>query len=270
MDFFGFLTYSPQEIVRIGLIFLRVFTIFIFLPILGDQNVPIKIKISFSIVMTVFLYPFIPTQIQSTPHAASLDMLSVCIASFKEIMFGFAVGYTAKIIFFAASMAAQIAGVNMGFQVASMFNPLMNEQESSFSLLKGWIILVLLLVLKVHHVFIQCLAESFYYVPLSPDIESGSLIKIITLMTTQALILGLKIVSPIIAIQIMVNISIGLLNRALPALNVFVISFPLSFLLSMLILYVSLGSYLSFLSHNAMEKEVVLLENVKKAFMRSK
>lgn len=239
---------------------------FFFLPIFGDQIVPIRLRIALGIAFSFFIYPVISDFLAQKDNLIQWSAFTLAIASLREVVFALAVSFAARLIFFGSSIASHLVGINMGFQAASMFNPEMNEHESSYSVLQNWIVIVLLLTLNVHHMFIEGIVKSFATVPIGPLPDVNSFAKISVHIASEAFILGLRFAAPLITIQVLINIAMGLLNRSLPALNVFAISFPLSFIATLIILFLSVSSLIAIISTYGFQQELIWFETMKRAF----
>lgn len=267
MDILSVVELNPQTWPFPIMVFLRIVTVFFFLPIFGDQVVPARLRIVLGIAFTFFVYPFVSDKIFQKENLLQWSSFTLGIATLREVLFGFAVGFAAKLVISAVSIASHTVGVNMGFQVASMFSPGMNDHESAFSVFKNWFAIILILTLNIHHIFIEGLFKSFLYIPIGPIADSTSIAKIALGIVQEATMLGLRLAAPIITVQVLINISLGLLNRALPSLNVFIISFPISFIVALIVLYLSITSYLNVLGNYGMQKEVMWLETMRRAFV---
>ncbi|APJ02720.1 flagellar biosynthetic protein FliR [Silvanigrella aquatica] len=269
MDILSVIKLDPETWPLAVMAFLRITTLFFFLPILGEQAVPIKLRIVLGLAFTFFVYPIVTERIHQRDLLLQWSAATIVLSSLREVFFGFASGYAAKLIISAVSIASHTVGVNMGFQVASMFSPGANDHESSFSVFQNWIVVLLILLLNIHHIFIESLVKSFINIPLGPTANPTALAKVALSIAHEAFVLGLRIGAPLIAVQILINISMGLLNRALPSLNVFIISFPVSFTVAMIVLYLSLTSFLSLISHYGMEREVAWFDSMRRVFVPS-
>jgi flagellar biosynthetic protein FliR len=246
--------------------FLRITTVFFFLPIFGDKAVPIKLRILLGLTFTFFIFPFVFDKIQQKDFLLQWSPMTLFIATIREVFFGFAVGYAAKLLFFSISVASHTVGINMGFQIASLFSPGVNENESSFSVMQNWFVVVLFLILNVHHIFFEGILKSFLYVPIGGSADPATLSKIAINIAQEAFVLGLRLAAPLIAVQLLINISLGLLNRALPSLNIFVISFPTSFVITMVIFFITITSFLYLIGTYGVEKEVAWFESMRRVF----
>ena len=268
MDILSAIQLDPHKWPLAAMLFLRIVTIFFLLPVFGDQAIPVRVRIALGIAFSFFTYPIVSQYLHQSDNLLQWSPFTLLIATFREVIFAFAIGFSAKLVFFGTSIASHLSGVNMGFQAASMFNPSLSERESSYSVLQNWIVLVLFVTLNIHHIFIEEIVKSFVTVPIGPTFDPGSVAKIALHLVQEAFIIGLRMAAPLLTVQILVNISLGLLNRSLPALNVFTLNFPLSFLTSFFILFISMSSLFYVISHDGFLKELMWLDTMKRAFYK--
>lgn len=267
MDILSVIQLDPKTWPLAVMAFLRITTLFFFLPIFGEQAVPARLRIVLGLAFTFFVYPIVSEKIYQKDMLLQWSALTLLLATLREVLFGFAAGYATKLVIFAVSIASHTVGINMGFQVASMFSPGANDHESAFSVMQNWFAIILILTLNIHHIFIEGLVKSFIFVPIGANADPTALAKVAINIAQEAFVLGIRLAAPLISVQILINISLGLLNRALPSLNVFIISFPISFIVTMVILFISITSFLSLLAHYGMEKEVAWYESMRRVFV---
>lgn len=248
------------------LLFLRIVTILFFLPIFGDNNIPSRVRVLIALTMGFCIWPVVEKNLVSFSGFVQWSPLSLGFATLREVFFGFSIGFASKLLTFAASIASNIVGVNMGFQTATLFSPQTGTQESSFTSLKVWLITVLILAFNIHHIFIAGIVKSFTTIPFAPTADPNNLINIVMQTVTVSFEIGIRIAAPLILIQLLTMVALGLLNRALPQLNAFVISFPLSFLLSMAVLFFSASAFVRLMGEYGGIQEVSAYEKVHKAF----
>jgi flagellar biosynthetic protein FliR len=250
--------------------FLRIATVFFMLPILGENVVPPQLRIAISLVMALCLWPVIEAPIRQTGNVLQWSPIALAIATFREVVYGLAIAFSARLIIFAAEIGASLVGINMGFSTATIFSVASNREESPFAAYQGWIAIVLILGLNIHHVFIEGLATSFKTIPIGPIADGATLARSAATVVTSAFLLGIKLAAPLIVIQLLVNVTLGCLTRAVPQLNVFVLSFPLSFLVSMIVLFVGAGMYIRYMAGQGMGAEVGAFNMMQKVFSDGK
>jgi flagellar biosynthetic protein FliR len=66
-------------------------------------------------------------------------------------------------------------------------------------------------------------------------------------MTSQMFVIGIKIAAPIVSALFLTIVALGILNRAVPQVNVFVVGMPLQFAVGVFMLILVMPLYLSYL-----------------------
>lgn len=261
------------------LAFMRILSILVWLPIFGDSVVPMRIKIMLAILMTVSLWTVIekntlaaalnPTGTAQNAISTGLyswDFPHLLLLTMREVFFGFALGFAARTIVYGVSISSQLVGLSMGFQSASLFNPMAGHDESAFSAFQSWLLIVIVLALNIHHQFLIGIAKSFIYIPIGPVANDMMISRTAIEVVTTTFEMALRLAAPILVVQSLIAIAMGLMNRAVPQLNIFVMNFPISFLVSMMILFFSAGGFVRFIGSKFAYTEVANFEWMQKAF----
>jgi len=261
---------DPQVWPVAVLAFLRVLTVLLFLPVFGDQNVPTRLRIGLAVLFTLFLWPVISGVAHVSDESGGKNVqwtpFVFALATMREVFFGFATGFAARMILQAASISSQLVGLNMGFQAASLFSPAHGEQESAYAVFKGWIVLMCLLSFNVHHLFLIGLTESFTTVPLGGGPNGAALAKEAISIIESSFFLGIRLAAPLLLVQLLVTLALGLLNRAIPQLNAFVMQFPLSFMVSFAVLFVTAAAFVRLLGGHGLGLEHRGMTQMSRAF----
>lgn len=193
-------------------VFIRVAVILSFIPFIGARMTPIMVKAGLAIALTLLLLPVANVKIESPVRAV-----------FEAFFIGSAIGLTARIILGAVETAAQWMSIEMGIGVAAVFNPMFGEQLGPLSLFYTFISMGLFFTLDMHHYFIEGIARSFDISSIQYKGIFDSIIKLNSILFP----LAFKIAAPVILVQVLINLAMGFLSRALPQANIFFISFPL-------------------------------------------
>ncbi|MEW6739017.1 MAG: flagellar biosynthetic protein FliR [Nitrospirota bacterium] len=193
-------------------VFIRVAVILSFIPFIGARMTPIMVRAGLAIALTLLLLPVANVKTESPVRAV-----------FEAFFIGSAIGLTARIILGAVETAAQWMSIEMGIGVAAVFNPMFGEQLGPLSLFYTFISMGLFFVLDMHHYFIEGIARSFDISSIQYKGIFDSIIKLNSILFP----LAFKIAAPVILVQVLINLAMGFLSRALPQANIFFISFPL-------------------------------------------
>lgn len=223
------------------LVFIRVASAVSMLPLLGEQQIPAKIKILLSLLLAFVIWPTVYPSIMSKMMTVEWDKFLYFSFVIKELIFISAIAFVAKSITYALSMMGNIVGTGMGFQVGQFLNPSLEQHDSILSTWKVWCVVTLAFIVNLHHEFIRSLVLSFYKVPLGP-LPSSSFMNLVISTLNLTFQTALRFGAPLILIQLMVNLSMGLLNKAVPQINVMVLNFPLTFLICFVLLFFTYSS----------------------------
>jgi flagellar biosynthetic protein FliR len=193
-------------------VFIRVAVILSFIPFIGARMTPIMARAGLAIALTLLLLPVVEVKTDNPVRSV-----------FEAFFIGSAIGLTARIILGAVETAAQWMSIEMGLGVAAVFNPMFGEQLGPLSLFYTFISMGLFFILDMHLYFIEGIVRSFDIGSIQYRGIFDSIIKLNSILFP----LAFKIAAPVILVQILINLAMGFLSRALPQANIFFISFPL-------------------------------------------
>ena len=172
--------------------------------------------------------------------------LAVVIA--KQVILGLMVGLLGQLVFMAAEFAGSLIGYQMGFAAANVFDPTTQRQVALISQFQGVMAILLFLALDIHHLFLEAIIASFEMLPPGQLNLSGGAIPFLVDISNHSLILSIKLVAPIVAVLMLANLTLGLMSRVFPQLNVFMLSFPLNIGISFIIMGLTFGVFAEILS----------------------
>lgn len=193
-------------------VFIRVATILAFIPFIGAQMTPIFVRLGLALALTLLLLPVVEVRL-GNPVAAL----------FESFFVGLAIGLCARLILGAVEMAAQWISIEMGLGVAAVFNPQFGEVLGPLSLFYSFAAMGLFFIFDMHHFFIEGIARSFAVTTIQYQGMFDAVMKLNSFMFP----LAFKIAAPIFLIQILINLGMGFLSKAMPQANIFFVSFPL-------------------------------------------
>jgi len=164
------------------------------------------------------------------------------------MILGLMVGFLAQLVFMAAEFAGSVIGFKMGFAAANVFDPISQKQVALISQFQGIFAILLFLSLNIHHLFFRAIVSSFEMLPPGSLNLSGGAIPMLMAVANHSLVLSIQLVAPILALLILVSLTLGVMARVFPQLNVFLISFPLNIGIGFLVMGLTLGVFASMLS----------------------
>jgi flagellar biosynthetic protein FliR len=230
---------SLNEFTLFTLVLGRVAGIFSSLPLFGGERVPMNIRVLLTLAITLVCFPILKLSPQSLPS----DFPSLFLVVISETLIGFTLGIVAKSVFGAVEFCGQIVGMQMGFSMASLFDPAMGQQQL-MSLFQSLLAMLLFLTLGAHHIFIRAMVESYTLIPIGGWHVSGELIAFLVTTTSGIFILGVKLAAPVMVALLATSVVLGVMARSFPQMNIFMISMPLNIAIGFMALGLSLLVFL--------------------------
>ncbi len=212
-----------NHILAFLLILTRVSGVFFLAPILGSRNIPTQVKIGLALMTSIALFPFI-----ASPHIdKSIDMINFTLLIAKELSVGAIIGFTANLVFMGFLLAGQIIDFQMGFSMVNVVDPLSNLSVSIMGQFKNLLAVLIFLAINGHYYLLTGLAKSFDIVPLTTFSMTPGVTENFLGMIVNMFIIGLKVGGPAIGVLFMTDLAMGLISRAVPQMNVFIVGMPL-------------------------------------------
>ncbi|MGO9380333.1 MAG: flagellar biosynthetic protein FliR [Dissulfurispiraceae bacterium] len=211
-------------------IFIRVMVMLAFIPFIGSTTTPVIVRTGIGLALTLLLVPIVNVHLDDPLKAV-----------FEAFFVGSALGLIVRIIIGALETAGQWMSISMGMGMAAVFNPQFSEEVSPLSLFYSLMGMGLFFILDIHHFFIEAIVRSFDLT----TVQYQGIFSAVLKLNDMLFPLAFKIAAPIFLVQVLVNLSMGFLSRAMPQANIFFVSFPL--LLGVGIIFMALTLGLTFM-----------------------
>lgn len=232
--------FDIQDLLRAALIFLRIGGIIFALPIFGDAPTPVRIRTLLAGAIAIGIFPLVPST--WTPQLGT-DVVAIFAMVLRELLVGLTIGFIAKLAFEGLLMAASMVGYQMGFGTAGLFMAGAEDNLSGFAALHRVIVMLIFLSLSLHHIFISAIFDTFILIPAGGAMPSGDVGSYFIKITSDIFVISLQIASPIFVALLFSMAALGLIARTVPQLNVFTLSFPVSFFLGLIIYAATFALY---------------------------
>jgi len=162
----------------------------------------------------------------------------------QQVLIGLSMGFAMRLVFTAIDMGGNMISTQMGLGFLSAYDPQSASQTAVISQFIGILALLIFVAINGHLMIIATLTQSFTVIPIGVAPPGAG--TWLNLANAGAIIFssGLLLALPIIVALLMTNISLGVLSRAAPQLNLFAVGFPVTLALGFAALFLSL-SYLN-------------------------
>jgi flagellar biosynthetic protein FliR len=211
------------------MVMLRSIGVILQLPVIAGHPIPVMVRLGISLGLATLLAGIVP----SAPVPLALwSLVSMVI---MEVIVGLALGFIVRMSFGAVEMAGRVLSSEIGLTAQPGLGAPEPSHEPAAAVLST-LAIVLFFLFGAHHGVLLAFVKSFQIAPAGGarfDPTAGlSLIR----DSTQLIELGVRIAAPFIAMNFLVNLAFSVLGRAVPKMNVFIVSFSARTLFGMSLL----------------------------------
>jgi flagellar biosynthetic protein FliR len=227
------MTISVPQAQLFFLAFTRIMAIIIHVPVFGGQTIPTQVRIGLGFVLALVLVPWQPLPAE----AETIGFVAYAIAIGKEILIGTLVGFAADLAFGAIQVAGSAMGLGSGFESGRIFNPALGEGGSPFDQVFVMTATMIFLVINGHHLVLIALQKTFDILPLNGLLPfSSNGLETLTKTTATFIAAGIQLALPVMAALILADLTLGLLARVAPQVQVYFLGLPVKVAVALLAL----------------------------------
>jgi len=211
------------------MVFLRGVGIVLLLPQMAGHTAPIIARLGLAMCIATILVGILP------PSAVPADYWQLIFSTAGEVALGLALGFVSQMTFAAVEFAGRIISSEIGLSAAPGFSPsdLASAPLSSFMTVFA---IVLFFLFDGHLAVLSAFARSFVLAPPGHPFFNSGASELVLGETSHVIELGLRISAPFVALNFLINLSFAVLGRAVPRMNVFIMSASIRALAGMALL----------------------------------
>lgn len=212
-------------------------------PIFGRKNIPGIVKSGLILALAIIVFTSLPQQ-----QMELSGMFEYAVLLIKEFAAGAAIGFVISLFLFVIIFAGEMIDMQLGLSMSKIFDAQSNASIALSATYYNILFMFLFFAMDAHLAIIHILLNSAQVVPygqvaLGQEVAQGILDTFILCSE-----LALKMSFPIIAIEFLCAVGMGILMRAIPQINVFVVDIQLKIfvgLLTMLIIFSPMADFLN-------------------------
>lgn len=221
-----------------ALLFARLGAVLMIAPGWGEQAAPANLRLAAAVLATAALAPSLAASAPPPPASAAAAAPLIIL----EVLIGLLMGAGARLFMSALQVAGATAGIASGLGFAQQVDPVASQTSTIFSSFFSLMGVVLLMSIGLHRVMLQAAADSYAVFPPGAIPMMGDAAQHVIGAVADSFRLGVQIAAPVLVFSLLFNISLGLINRLLPQIQVFLIAMPLSVLLGVSVIALGFGA----------------------------
>lgn len=213
------LTDISQDVLwQVFIVFVRVGAMVSLIPAFGERSVPVRVKLGLAVAFTLIVTPAAPA-VPTAPTAPAVVGL-ILAESLTGLFLGMMLRLFILALQVAGSIAAQSTSLSQLFGGAGM-DPL---PAMGYVLVLGG--LALASIMGLHVQIAEFMINSYELVPMGDVIPSGLLTEAGVAEISKAFALGFTLAAPFVIASLIYNITLGVINKAMPQLMVAFVGAP--------------------------------------------
>jgi flagellar biosynthetic protein FliR len=222
------------------LMFARIVMIFVQAPIWGSQHIknPILVGLAASSTLLMYHAKFVVNK-EPFPDFPS-DARGYIPLLLMQLAVGLCIGWVSFLVMATAQFAGELLDIQMGLSAAAQADPSSHGAINMIRRLKFYIIMIMYLMTNGHLQFWNAIAYSFKICPLTGFHLSGNLLENFVDLGAEMYIIGMQMASPVVGALLVAQVSLGLMARVAPQMNVFMLSFPMNLSVGLILLTASM------------------------------
>ncbi len=223
------------------LVFARISGIFLSAPIFSSKNIPTRVKMLFTFFLTLIIVPLIAQkQLMGVPTAFLPYVYSIIV----ELIIGASIGLVMEIFFAMIQVAGQMLDTQIGFGIVNVVDPQSGIQVPLLGNFIQLFFIIVFLATDMHHLFLLSVVDSFEMIAVNKAVVQAPIALFVLDLLADMFVAAFKIALPIIMTTVLVDVSMGMLARTMPQMNVFVVGIPLKLAVGIFMLSVVLPTYI--------------------------
>jgi flagellar biosynthetic protein FliR len=212
-------------------------------PVLGSRNFPVLAKAGLAALSALVVLPALPASSYSLPD----DPVEFALIGAGELLIGLGMGFVMTMVFAAIQVAGELMDMQTGFSLMNVFNPAVETQVPIFGFFFFILAVLYLLALNGHHMMIKAMASTFQEIPIGGFVLKPELVGQVSTWGSAMFYDGLLIAAPVTGAMMLTYLTMGLAGRVVPQIQLFVVGFPITISIGLLVAAVSVRVYLTVL-----------------------
>ena len=205
-----------------------------FNPIFGRVNYPARARAALILALSFFCYTYTGGKLNVAPT----NFIEYGFLLLKELFVGFCLGFAMDLTFLSLRFATSVIDFSLGLTMAQVFDPQSHSQATVSTGLFYTFLMLFFLSIDGHLRFLEILFKTIDTNPFGEvSIRTLLMPKLMLSLFVASMKMGIELAFPIMGIELMTEVALGILMRVIPQINIFQVNFQLKIAIGFLMIY---------------------------------
>lgn len=231
-----------SELYLFTLIFMRVTGCVLFNPIFGRTSLPNLARAGIVMVFSVFV---MGTAGEAPAVPASL--LEFALKLLLELGIGFVLSFIMQLFFMIIQVGGEVIDAQMGLTMAQVYDASSQVNMTITASLLNVLFVLVFFAENGHYTMLRIFFTSAQVVPYGQAVFGQAVASGVAEVFLSCMVLAIKLAFPILAAELLGELGMGILMKAIPQINAFVINIELKVIIGLVLLFLFLTPISEFL-----------------------
>ena len=236
-------------------IMMRMFGFVMFNPVLGRSGIPRSFQAGFALMLSWMVYGVYGNMRVAIPAT----ILELAFRLVMELSLGLLLGTAMRFFFYIPDQAGELIDAQMGMSMARTYDATSQSQTTSTANLLNIMALLLFFAANGHITLLRIMLTSGEIVPFGAAALGREAAERTVELFVECVLLAIKLGLPILGAELLGQIGMGVLMKAIPQINVFAINIELKVLVGLFMLLFLIGPMGRFL----LDSEALMLQELR-------
>lgn len=203
-----------------------------FNPLFGRTGMPRSFQAGFTLMLSWMVYSTYGDQSVAMPET----LLELGLRLVLELGLGLVFGTVMRFFLYIPEQAGELVDTQMGMSMARSYDPATQSQSTSTANLLNTMAILLFFAANGHITLLRIMLTSGEIVPFGAAAFGRQLAERVVMLFSECVLLAVKLGLPILGAEMVGQIGMGVLMKAIPQINVFAINIELKMLIGLFML----------------------------------
>ncbi|MDH5256684.1 MAG: flagellar biosynthetic protein FliR [Gammaproteobacteria bacterium] len=215
--------------------FVRISAFIAAMPVFTSTFITMRIRLVLAVSITLITVPLIPV----VPQIDAMSINGVLLIA-HQVLIGIAMGGIFHLVFAVFTIGGQIIAMQMGLGFATMVDPVNGAQAPVLSMFYILLVTLFFFIMDGHLAVIGLVIDSFNSMPIGLHSISQATMWNIVAWASKMFSGAVMVSLPAVTALLLINMSLGVIGRAAPQLNIFAVGFSITITAGFYVILVSL------------------------------